>query len=135
MQRRGERVRKECEMRSGGGTPNLATRPGLGGLGSYPKGTSGCIWYGLGLKMAWLGFFVGGAAKSGGWGRLGGGGRSGLRRAACGDVPLRGIAQGGGRVRNTVVPSDGKEVGYFRQAEVTVKGFFSFAVEKAGGKR
>ena len=53
----------------GGGTPNLATRPGLGGLGSYPKGTSGCIWYGLALKMASFGIFVGEASKSGVWRR------------------------------------------------------------------
>src|ERR1019366_8877150 len=52
-----------------GGTPNLAARPRLGGLGSYPKGTSGCIWYGLALKMASFGIFVGEASKSGVWRR------------------------------------------------------------------
>src|ERR1019366_1797348 len=52
-----------------GGPPNLASRRGLGGLGSYPKGTSGCIWCGLALKMASFGVFVGEASKSGVWRR------------------------------------------------------------------
>jgi hypothetical protein len=69
MQWRGERVRKECEMRSGGGNSQLGNTPGVGGLGSYPKGTSGCIWYGLALKMASFGIFVGEASKSGVWRR------------------------------------------------------------------
>ena len=64
MQREGERVRKECEMRQA-----VAGQEVLG-TGSYPKGASGCRLCGLGAKMGSFGisvhgFDAGGAAKRG----------------------------------------------------------------------
>src|ERR1039458_8203324 len=64
MQREGERVRKECEMRQA-----VAGQEVLG-TGSYPKGASGFRLCGLGAKMGSFGIFVhgfdaGGAARGG----------------------------------------------------------------------
>src|ERR1035437_2747816 len=80
-----------------GGDSQLGSTPGVGGwLGSYPKGTSGCIWYGLALKMASFGIFVGEASKSRVWRRAAEGGSNwaeagGMRgRSALRNSPGRG---------------------------------------------
>jgi hypothetical protein len=67
MQRRGERVRKECEMRRG-------AEGALRRTGSWPKGASGCRLCGLETKMGSFGIsvhgFDAGGATNGGTGDL-----------------------------------------------------------------
>src|ERR1035437_7693061 len=60
---------KSAKCAAGWELPTWQHARGWAGLGSYPKGTSGCIWYGLALKMASFGIFVGEASKSGVWRR------------------------------------------------------------------
>src|ERR1019366_3582808 len=94
MQRRGERVRKECELRRRGrGT-------GCRGRVRIQRGQVVFVCVGWGRKWVRLVFLFMALMPA-------------VLRGAARLLPLQGIARGGGRVRNRAESSDGKERGLF----------------------
>src|ERR1019366_3149177 len=94
MQREGERVRKECEMRRRGRGRRCWRRVRV------QRGQVVFVCVGWGRKWVRLVFLFMALMPA-------------VRRGAARLLPLQGIARGGGRVRNRAESSDGKERGLF----------------------